>query len=228
MSYSSTITFTLDTICPWTYLGFTRLTAALAAFAVSHPDASVTFTLKLAPYQLYPGFSAAGENKYEWYKREKYNGSEERMRMYVGAMRDLGEKDGIAFDFENGMIANTLNAHRILRFLQETYSPSHALVALSSLYEQYFSEAKHPSSRDTLVTACLAAGLSRADAEELVNNEEKWLKETKAAIREQAQNGVDSVPYVVVEGRRRDFTLVGAKSEEDYRKVLEQVVKEAR
>ena len=43
----------------------------------------MTVTLKLAPYQLYPDFSTVGENKYEWYKREKYNNSEQRMQMYV-------------------------------------------------------------------------------------------------------------------------------------------------
>ncbi len=46
-------------------------------------------------------------------------------------------------------------------------------------------------------------------------------------IREQAGNGIDSVPYVVVEGKRRDFTLQGAKEVEEYVKALEQVVKES-
>ena len=35
------------------------------------------------------------------------------------------------------------------------------------------------------------------------------------------------VPYVVVEGKRRDFTLVGAKEVGEYLKTLEVVAKEA-
>lgn len=46
-------------------------------------------------------------------------------------------------------------------------------------------------------------------------------------IREQAGNGIDSVPYVVVEGKRRDFTLEGAKEVAEYLKTLEQVAKES-
>jgi hypothetical protein len=38
---------------------------------------------------------------------------------------------------------------------------------------------------------------------------------------------VDSVPYVVFEGRKRDFTEIGAKKVEEYVKVLIQVAKEA-
>lgn len=43
-------------------------------------------------------------------------------------------------------------------------------------------------------------------------------------IREQAGNGVDSVPYIVVEGKRRGFTLQGAKA---YVKALDQVIRES-
>jgi len=46
-------------------------------------------------------------------------------------------------------------------------------------------------------------------------------------IREQAGNGVDAVPYVVIEGKKRDFTLEGAKEVAEYVKVLEQVAKES-
>ena len=47
-------------------------------------------------------------------------------------------------------------------------------------------------------------------------------------IREQASNGVDSVPYVVLEGKRRDFTLEGAKEVEEYVKEMEKLAKETK
>ena len=53
------------------------------------------------------------------------------------------------------------------------------------------------------------------------------LQDVKMLIREQASNGVDSVPYIMIEGRRRDFTLIGAKEVAEYVKILEQVIKES-
>ena len=47
-------------------------------------------------------------------------------------------------------------------------------------------------------------------------------------LREQAGNGVDSVPYIVVEGKRRDFTLEGAREVDEYVKTLEQSIKESK
>jgi predicted DsbA family dithiol-disulfide isomerase len=188
----------------------------------------VTFTLQLAPYQLYPDFSTTGVSKYEWYKSEKYNDSDERMKMYVDYMTALGRDEGVEFEFgKDGMIANTLHAHRILHVLQNEYSPDHALKALGVLYEQYFSQSAHPSEKGTLMKACIAVGLSEDDARKLVDDEERGLRDTNAAIREQVGNAVDSVPYVVFEGRKRDFTEIGAKTAGEYTKVLAQVAKEA-
>lgn len=209
-----------------TYLGFTRLQKALSKWKFANPDLPGTFTLRLAPYQLYSEFSTEGVNKYEWYKTERYDDSTERMQMYIDYMTALGKDDNIHFDFDHGMIANTFHAHRILHYVQEKHSPDAAVSALLSLYKQYFEEGEHPSSPDTLTKACLAAGLSEQEAKEVVEGGDMTM-ETKAAIQEQVGNAVDSVPYVVIEGRRRDFTLVGAKAVEEYEKALGQVVKES-
>ncbi|KAF2127005.1 thioredoxin-like protein [Dothidotthia symphoricarpi CBS 119687] len=225
MPYESTITFILDTICPWTYLAFIRLNKALASYRSKNPSSPASFTLQPAPYQLYPDFSTKGEDKYEWYKKEKYGGSEERMNMYADHMTKLGNIEGISFDF-HGQIGNTLHAHRIIHYLLNSKSPAAAQKCLESLYKQYFEQQAHPSRPSTLVTACLAAGLTEEEARTLVDDESEGLGVTKAAIREQTGNGVDSVPYIVFEGRRRDFTLVGAKEVAEYEKILGQVAKE--
>jgi len=53
------------------------------------------------------------------------------------------------------------------------------------------------------------------------------MMDTKLAIREQKGN-TDAVPYIMIEGKRRDFTLEGAKNIEEYYKNLVQVAKESR
>lgn len=60
-----------------------------------------------------------------------------------------------------------------------------------------------------------------------MGDESEGMMDAKMAIREQVGNGVDSVPYVVFEGKKRDFTLVGAKEVGEYLKTMEQVAKEA-
>lgn len=148
------------------------------------------------------------------------------MSKYVEYMTRLFGAEGVHWT-PHGTIANTLPAHRILYAIQESYSQDTTLCLLTSLYESYFSNGLHPSSESTLASACAAAGLQQGEVEKVVGDGTAGLADVKSLMREQAGNGVDSVPYIVVEGRRRDFTLVGAKEEAEYVKVLEQVAKEA-
>jgi predicted DsbA family dithiol-disulfide isomerase len=149
------------------------------------------------------------------------------MDTYTAHMASLGAAENITIDMSGGTIANSLPAVRILLYLQSTVSPAAACAALTSLYDAYFGRHKHPSSADTLREACVAAGLDDAEAERVVGDADLGLREAETAVRRQADDGVDAVPWVVVEGRRRDFTLVGAKEVGEYLKALESVVKEA-
>ena len=97
-----------------------------------------------------------------------------------------------------------------------------------SLYSQYFENEKNPSSLETLLQATADAGISESEAKPVIEDKTDGLLDVKMMIREQTTDGVDSVPYVVFEGKRRDFTLVGAKDVEEYEKVLHQVVKESK
>jgi predicted DsbA family dithiol-disulfide isomerase len=94
------------------------------------------------------------------------------------------------------------------------------------LYTQYFEHEKPPSSPETLLKAATDAGIPEAEAKAFIDDEHEGLQDVKLLIREQASNGVDAVPYIVIEGRRRDITLQGAKEVEDYVRALERIMKE--
>lgn len=237
--YTSQITFTLDTICPWTYLAKKRLATALAQL----PDdvtAKVTFPpIQINPYQLYPNFGPAHPDKYVWQRDAKFLGSEDKMALFTQRLAEHGAAEGIQFNF-HGPIADTLNAHRVIWYFQqqelESSSPppsSGGSTGIGSnivdaLYRRYFEEEQHPSSPETLVAACVEAGVPEAEARRVVEEDEsEGLIDVKSALRESAMDGIDSVPTIVFEGRRRDLTLVGAKEVRDYVKAMETIAKES-
>ena len=77
-----------------------------------------------------------------------------------------------------------------------------------------------------MLKAAIVGGIAEQDAKAFIEDEYEGLQDVKMLIREQAGNGIDSVPYIVFEGRRRDFTLEGAKEVGEYLKALEQVARE--
>lgn len=154
------------------------------------------------------------------------------MKMYTTLMTAHGVSAGINYKF-GGTIANTLQAHRVIQYFQahpptaSTSGPDVADKLVTSLYRQYFEEERHPSNHETLLQACKDAGIGDEEAKKIVEDQESGEDELKDAIREQKGNGVDAVPFVLVEGKRRDFTFEGAKEVGDYVKGLLQVVKES-
>jgi predicted DsbA family dithiol-disulfide isomerase len=148
------------------------------------------------------------------------------MKMYTTLMAAYGVSAGINYKF-GGTVANTLQAHRVIQHYQEKLGAEVANKIVDSLYRQYFEEERHPSSPETLLQACKEAGVEEAEAKKFIGDESEGLQETKGLIREQAGNGVDSVPFVVFEGRRRDITIQGANEVGDYEKALRQIVKES-
>lgn len=146
--------------------------------------------------------------------------------MYTSLMTAYGKVESIDFKF-GGMVANTLQAHRVIGHFQEARGAECADCIVAALYRKYFEEERHPSSEETLVGACVEAGVGEEEARGFVKDVDEGLVEVKRAVQEQKGNGVDAVPVVVLEGKRRDLTFTGAKEVEEYRKGLEQIIKES-
>jgi predicted DsbA family dithiol-disulfide isomerase len=187
----------------------------------------VAFTIQYLPYQLYPDFSSSPLDKREWHTRERLEGSADRQAAYEAHMSSLGAPAGINFRF-NGEITNTIHAHRVIQHFQARDGPETASKLVAALYKRYFEEEKSPGSKETLIGACLEAGIDESAAKAVVEDESEGLSKVKNMIRRQASNGIDSVPHVMIEGRRRDITLVGAKEVEEYSKALQAIIKESK
>ena len=178
------------------------------------------------PYQLFPEASQEGEDKYAWYRRSKYGDSEEKMDMYVRLMTTYGKGEGIHYKF-GGIVANTMHAHRLIQHFQDTKGPAVANKIINSLYRQYFEEEQHPSNDATLLRAATEAEIDESEARAFIEDRDEGLMEVKMLVREQAGNQIDAVPHIVIEGKRRDIQLEGAKEVEEYLSALNKVIKES-
>ncbi|KAF6793732.1 dsba oxidoreductase [Colletotrichum sojae] len=216
--YKSQIAFTLDRICPWTYVARKRLAKALEQVAASSAGADVSFTLVFRPYQLYPDFPSEPQDKRHWHATAKHDASEQKQSAYEAAMTALGAPVGIAFSW-GGTMSNTLPAHRVIQHFQESKGAETADRLVSALYERYFEREQDQGTAEVLVEA----GIPEAEARAVVEDDSEGRVETRNMIRMANMDGVDAVPHVVIEGRRRDLTLVGAKEVSDYVKALETI-----
>lgn len=215
------IEFTLDTICPFTYLARRNLQFTIRL--AQEDELPVVIEIKCLPYDIAKGLTKQGKNKKECYL-EKTGGNTEYLDKMIEVMQAMGKQVGINFSYE-GEVANTLDAHRVIMKVQSG-KLGNVEKLMDSLYLQYFEQEKHPSSKTTLLAACEAAGVSDLSAMGDFIDSDELEEEVKDSIVEQNMTGVDGVPAIMFEGRRRDFTLVGAKSLPEYLATMNQVLKE--
>ncbi|WP_051555810.1 DsbA family protein [Kordiimonas gwangyangensis] len=99
----------IDVVCPWCFVGKRQLDRALEM------RPGVVTSVRYLPYQLSAETPAEGVDRNEYY--EKKFGNSPQFQAARQHLRTLGEALGIQFDFESECrIANTLDAHRLLRW----------------------------------------------------------------------------------------------------------------
>ena len=104
-----TIDVVSDVVCPWCFLGRKRLENALAML----PD--VEAEIRWRPFQLDPTLPPQGKDR-QAYMREKF-GNSSKIDDIHKQLTELGEENGIVFDFEAITRApNTLDAHRLIHW----------------------------------------------------------------------------------------------------------------
>lgn len=164
-------------------------------------------------------------DKQEWYLSNKHFGNQEAQATYQAYMASLFEPFGLSLRFD-GTIGNTFQAHRVIQYFQEKEGSEVAGKIIDGVYQRYFTNAMHPAAEATLLESCIEAGVDQEEAKRVIGDESTGERAARDRLRTVAMD-VDAVPVVMVEGKRRDVTLTGAKEVADYVKALETVIKES-
>ena len=197
-----------DVVCPWCFLGKRRLDAALA----SEPDVEVRWR----PFQLDPTIPAEGLDRAA-YMAAKFP-DPARIAAAHERLTALGREAGVDFDFEAIRRApNTRDAHRLIRFAEETGRQGEIV---ERLFADYFLRGLDIGARETLIAAAEAAGLDGAETERRLA-EGEGIAEVESEIEAARRMGVDGVPFFVFASK---FAVSGAQSED----VLARALAEAR
>lgn len=198
-----------DPICPWCYIGKTKLDRALE----KHPEHD--FVIEWHPFQLNPTMPAEGMDRRE-YLEAKFGGKEGAVRVY-GGIAQAAEAAGVDINFEGiKRTPSTLNAHRLLHWAA-LEGKQNAVV--DRLFKAYFREGQDISDHDVLVDIATAAGMDRTVTRKLLEGDAdaKDIQDRDAQARER---GVSGVPCFVIGNH---YVVQGAQDTELWEKVISEL-----
>ena len=178
-----------DVVCPWCFIGKTRLEDALQL----RPDIPVE--VRWHPYFLNDWVPREGISRDE-YLTTKF-GSPERYKSIAGRVGQAAKAEGLAYNADKiARQPNTLDCHRLILWARHTGS---AAKMKQRLMELYFSEGADLTDREVLVKAAAECGLDPDLTRELLASDRDVDRVTQEA--EQAKRaGIDGVPCFIFGG----------------------------
>ncbi|MDR7210111.1 DsbA family oxidoreductase [Flavobacterium piscis] len=193
-----------DIMCPFCYIGKRQLETALAEFPNDE------FEIDWKSFQLDPSITPqSGKDVYTFLAERKGISLEQSIEMHKSVV-ERAKSVGLDYHFDKAIISNSLTAHRIIQLAK--------LKSLGDQMEEIFFKAYFTNGRDlndntTLIELARQAGLPVDEVEEIVQNEDLYLKEVQSDIDEAQEIGVQGVPFFVFD---RKYAISGAQPIETF------------
>jgi len=207
-----------DIACPWCLIGKRRFDRALAAFP--HRDqVSVTYR----SFQLDPSLPESWDGTETDYLAQVKGLDPAQVRQMLAQVTSVAAEEGLHYDFDALVVANSLKAHRLLhaaRRADEGGTGAAVTVRLKeALLTGHFERGLDIGDDDSLVALAVDAGLPGAAAREALSDPalERAVQEDLAAAR---RLGIQGVPFYVLDGR---YGISGAQPTEAFAQALAQV-----
>jgi predicted DsbA family dithiol-disulfide isomerase len=199
----------IDVVCPWCFVGKREIEKAMAM------RPGVISSIEWRPFQLAPDTPAEGVDRKLYYQRKFGDTAQlDEMRRHL---KNRGEALGIDFDFDSDcLIANTLDAHRLIRWAGPAGCQD---IVVEALMEQYFEKAAFLGDKALLCDIAEGAGMDRELVTELLATD-RDADLVRQDIQQANNMGVSGVPFFIFDGKA---AVSGAQSSEVFVQIFGQL-----
>ncbi len=198
-----------DPICPWCYIGKTRLDRALEA----NPEHDII--IEWHPFQLNPTMPTDGMDRRE-YLETKFGGQEGAIKVY-SQIDQAARDNGLELNFAGiKRTPNTVDAHRLILWAG-IEGKQNAVV--DRLFKAYFKEGRDISEHSVLVRIADAAGMDGEAIRALLNGDADK-EDIRERDKKSRQSGVQGVPCFVIDNH---YVVNGAQPTEMWDSVIKEI-----
>ena len=206
-----------DIACPWCYIGKRRFEKALESF--EHSD---EVKVSWRSYQLDPTLPQHDHRSEVDYLVASKGIPRDTVEQMLGQVAEHAKGEGLEYDFDNLVVANSRRAHRVLQAakLADAADGGGRTDALKeALLAAHFVDGENIGDPEVLVRLGAEAGIDQSETRDAIDSEE--LDEAvDRDIQEAAAIGVRGVPFFVFANK---YGVSGAQPPEVFRQALETV-----
>ena len=198
-----------DPICPWCYIGKTRLDRALEL------NPTHNFIIEWHPFQLNPTMPKDGMDRRE-YLEAKFGGQKEAIEVYSNIDKTATET-GLSLNFGGiKRTPNTIDAHRLIHWAGIEGRQNSII---DRLFKAYFQEGQDISKHSVLTRIASAAGMDQDVVRSLLKSDADK-EDIKARDTDARKRGIQGVPAFVV---ANEYVIQGAQPIEIWDNIIKEI-----
>ena len=198
-----------DVMCPFCYIGKRKIEEALTQF-----ENKESVAIEWKSFQLDSNFVATPDETIADHLADKYGRDIDWAQSMLENTTQTAKLSGLDFHFEKSILANSLNAHRLVH-LAKKHNLANELEEL--LFKAYFTEGKNVNNWNTLQEIGTKAGLPIDEIKQLIETD-IYTKEVRQDQQQAQELGVTGVPFFVFNNK---YAISGAQPTDTFLKTLE-------
>jgi predicted DsbA family dithiol-disulfide isomerase len=207
-----------DVMCPWCAIGYAQYSKAVAEVA-----GEIEVETRWMPFELNPEMPPEGKTQASHIAKVYDRTSEQIAEMQRG-MERRAEEAGFPMRFsgpegEPGMMWNTFEAHKLLRWALAEGGPAAQTRLKVALLQAHFQDMRRIGDRAVLLDIAAEEGFDRAKAAEALDDKALEIA-TRMEEKRGLEAGINSVPSFVFAGR---YLVPGAQDPETFAATIRKV-----
>ena len=208
-----------DVVCPWCYIGKRRFENGVG---LAGDDLGVDIDVTYHAYQLDPTAAPGVATPVAEAYAKKFGGAE-RAQEILASVTSNAADEGIEFNMDVALRANTLLAHRLIWRAGQADSPVAQADLKERLMQAYFTDGQHIGSPEVLVDCAVELGFDRDDIEGFMASD-SGMAEVRAELDGAHELGISAVPTYVFNNQ---WAVPGAQDADTFAKVIRKMAANA-
>lgn len=203
-----------DIVCPFCYIGKRRLEHAISQF--EHRD---KVEIIWHSFRLDPGAEPkVGKDVYDYLAERKGQSRDWSLEAHK-QVTQMAADAGLTYNFDIAVVANTLDAHRLIHMAQKKGKGNEAE---ERLFKGYFTEGKNIGDHSTLIQLGKELGLEETSVKEMLESG-AYANDVRNDIIQAQRIGIRGVPFFIINEK---YGVSGAQYSENFLKILQQAWEE--
>jgi len=197
-----------DVRCPFCYIGKRKFEQALAQFP-GKADVEIEWhSFELDPNAL----TVLDKSAYD-YLAERYGRSREWAIETHKHVTQTAAEVGLTFNFDEAVIANSFDAHRLIQMAKQHGAGDQAE---EQLFKAHFTDGKNIADHEVLIEIGTSIGLNSLDLQTMLKTED-YVDEVRYDEKTAGDLGINAVPFFIFDQK---LAVSGAQSPETFLSAL--------